>query len=100
MEKLFAPNREKLDVIDAFMESMDVRMPTIAIIPNAIIITVNEVRNLWLFIDDRETLRFSIATIWFFIQDFVLLSFILVTLTFSGFFRGFFLVKLLLNCSC
>jgi hypothetical protein len=45
MEKEFAPNREKLLVMEALMESMDVRMPTIAIIPKAMIKIVSNVRN-------------------------------------------------------
>jgi hypothetical protein len=62
MEKLFAPRREKLDVMEIFMESMDVRIPTTAIIPKAIMRIVRDVRNMWLRIEEREIFRFSSMT--------------------------------------
>jgi hypothetical protein len=45
MAKVFAPIMEKLLLIDSFMASIAVRMPTSAIMPIAIIIIVRTVRS-------------------------------------------------------
>ena len=60
MVKVFAPILVKLLLIDCFMESMAVKMPTNAVIPMAIISTVNTVRSNWLLIEERDILIFSV----------------------------------------
>jgi hypothetical protein len=45
------------------MESMAVRIPTRAVIPTAIIITVSIVRNRFDLTDWRDTLRFSLKKV-------------------------------------
>ena len=52
------------------MESIDVRIPTIAMIPNAIISMVSEVRNFRLRIETSEIFIISVKTAFFIIQKF------------------------------
>ena len=56
---MLAPILVKLLVIEALMASMEVSIPTKAIIPKEIIKTVSVVRNNWLRIAPNEILIFS-----------------------------------------
>jgi hypothetical protein len=60
MVKVLAPIRLKDSVRLNFMESMAVRIPTSAMIPKAMIITVRIVRNKFVLIDFIAILTFSI----------------------------------------
>ena len=55
----FDPMLEKLLLIEALIASMDVRIPTSAIIPKAIISTVRMVLKAWLLIACKEIFIFS-----------------------------------------
>jgi len=57
--KEFEPMLEKLSLMDPFRASIDVRIPTNAIIPKAIIRMVNTVRSICPRTADRAILIFS-----------------------------------------
>jgi hypothetical protein len=59
MEKVLAPITANSLVIEFFIESIAVKIPTKAVIPTAIIITVSVVRKRLLFTEEKATLRFS-----------------------------------------
>ena len=63
--KLFEPMLEKLSVILPFSASIEVRIPTIAIIPNEIISAVSTALSLLPFIDPMATFIFSLRFSWF-----------------------------------
>jgi hypothetical protein len=62
MAKVFAPIMEKLLLIACFMASMEVRIPTNAVIPMAIIIIVSMVRNNCPRMEDKAIPRFTLKS--------------------------------------
>jgi hypothetical protein len=59
IENVFAPKTVNSFVIEVFMDSMAVRIPTRAVIPTAIINTVSIDLKILLFIDCKAILIFS-----------------------------------------
>jgi hypothetical protein len=69
MVKVLEPIMEKFFVREYLMESVAVRIPTNAMIPNEMMRMVRMVLRRWLRIEFREILKFSVIRVFFILRS-------------------------------